>query len=222
MIQILELCVVNFFGHYFLDHLPNNPKHNFGILTPDLLRNFTPNLYNKNLLYHLSDYDWQIGVNKHFERDKHFHQSIFFKTIYDSCHDITQNIFYEIEAPRFYFALHVLIEMILDKVLISQNETKLHEFYGQLELCKPDIHNLLDQINHQNPSLFLDKYNRFLESKYLFKYLNNSGIVYGLNRIYIQVNAYNQEWNEKQKNELEKLVSVLELSIQENITKLNS
>jgi hypothetical protein len=222
MIQILELCLVNFFGHYHLDHIPNNPKHNFGILTPDLLRNFTANLYDKNLLHHLSDSDWQIGVLKHFERDKHFHQSIFFKETYQACHEITKNIFQNTNIPRFYFALHVLIEMILDKVLINEDENKLHEFYKQLELCKPEIPSLLELINHQNPNLFLERYNRFLESKYLFKYLNDFGIVYGLNRIYIQVNAYQLEWNEKQKNELEKLVSIIEFTIHENITKLYS
>ncbi len=222
MIQILELCHVNFFGHYFLDHIPNNPKHNFGILTPDLLRNFTANLYDKNLLHHLTDSDWQTGVIKHFERDKHFHQSVFFKETYESCHEITKNTFQKTGIPRFYFALHVLIEMILDKVLISEDESKLHEFYEQLELCKNEIPNLLEQINHQNPSLFLERYNRFLESKYLFKYLHDSGIVYGINRVYIQVNAYQLEWNEEQKNELEKLVSIIELAIRKNITKLNS
>lgn len=218
---MLELCLVNFFGHYHLDHIPNNPKHNFGILTPDLLRNFTPNLYDKNLLNQLKDSDWQKGVIKHFERDKHFHQSIFFKATYQSCHEITKSTFQKIKIPRFYFALHVLIEMILDKILINQDQTKLHEFYEQLELCQNEIPNLLEQINHQNPNLFLERYNRFLESKYLFKYLKNTEIVYGLNRIYIQVNAYQLEWNEIQKIELENLVPTIESAIQENITKLN-
>jgi hypothetical protein len=222
MIQILELCHVNFFGHYFLDHIPNNPKHNFGIITPDLLRNFTPNLYDKNLLHHLKDSQWQSGVIKHFERDKHFHQSTFFEETYQTCHEITKNTFQKNQIPRFYFALHVLIEMILDKVLISQDENKLHEFYEQLELCQNEIPNLLEQIKHQNPSLFLERYSRFLESKYLFKYLNDSGIVYGFNRIYIQVNAYQYDWNEEQKNGLEELVPIIESAIQENITKLNS
>ena len=222
MIQISELCNVNFFGHYYLDHIPNNPLHNFGILTPDLLRNFTANLYDKNLLHHLRKSHWQIGVLKHFERDKHFHQSVFFKETYQSCHETTKNTFQKCNIPRYYFALHVLIEMILDKVLINQNENKLHEFYNQLELCKEEIPQLLEQVNHQNPNLFMERYNLFLESKYLFKYQHNSGIVYGLNRIYIQVNAYQIEWNEKQKKELEKIVTIIELTIRDNIKKLNS
>lgn len=222
MIQIRELCLVNFFGHYHLDHKPKNPKHNFGIITPDLLRNFTPNLYNKNLLHHLIDSDWQEGVLKHFERDKHFHQSLFFKDTYQSCHEIVKSTFEKNQIPRFYFALHVLIEMILDKVLINKDQAKLHEFYNQLELCKDEIPQLLEQVNHQNPNLFMERYIRFLESKYLFKYLDESGIVYGLNRVYIQVNAYALEWNENQKNELEKIVSVIEVAIQKNITKLYS
>jgi hypothetical protein len=98
MIQIRELCPVNFFGHYHLDHISNNPKHNFGIITPDLLRNFTPNLYDKNLLHHLKDSDWQAGVIKHFERDKQFHQSVFFKETYNDCHEITKNTFQKNEA----------------------------------------------------------------------------------------------------------------------------
>jgi len=222
MIQIRELCPVNFFGHYHLDHIPNNPKHNFGIITPDLLRNFTPNLYDKHLLHHLKDSDWQSGVIKHFERDKYFHQSIFFKETYHACHEITKNTFQKNKIPRFYFGLHVLIEMILDKVLISQDENKLQEFYEQLKLCKDEIPRLLEQVNHQNKNLFLERYLRFLESKYLFKYLDSSGIVYGLNRVYIQVNAYHFDWNIEQKNELEALVPIIESVIQQNITKLNS
>jgi hypothetical protein len=91
-----------------------------------------------------------------------------------------------------------------------------------LELCKNEIPELLEQVNHQNPNLFLERYNRFLESKYLYKYLDNSGIVYGLNRVYIQVNAYQLNWNEEQQKELENLVSIMEFKIQENTTKLNS
>lgn len=214
---------MNFFGHYFLDHKINNPIHNFGLLTPDLLRNFTPSEYDKKLIHKkLLNKDWENGIQLHFQRDKNFHTSIFFDLVYNACHEFTKSKFQEAQIPRFWFALHVLIEMVLDKVLIQQDENKLDQFYEQLTICIPEIPDLLKQVNHSNTKLFLDKYQRFLDSKYLYKYLESEGIAYGLNRIYFQVNAYNEDWNKIQKQNLIEVILLIENTILLNITKLNS
>ena len=198
-----DICNVNFFSHYYFDKLENNPIHNFGLLTPDLLRNFTPNLYDKKKI-HLETLaeDWKMGIHQHISRDQSFHNSEFFKAVYNESHESVKSCFQTLGIPRYWFALHVWIEMLLDKVLIQENTEELHQFYDELNQIKNHIPDLLQQIDHQNIEQFQHRMNRFLESKYLFHYKEHSGIIYGLNRVYIQVKASTVEWNSDQRDAL--------------------
>ncbi len=214
---------MNFFAHYYFDKIDNNPIHTFGLLTPDLLRNFTPNDFDKKLLIHPNNHEiWQLGISKHFLRDKDFHNSEFFKLTYNECHDTIRETFKECEIRRFWFALHVIIEMILDKVLIQQNKKELDLFYSELAISIDHIPSLLLQINHQNTDLFIARMNRFIESKYLEKYLENEGIVYGLNRIFNQVGADKTDWTETQFSKLTSLVTYIEIRVEKNLNLLRS
>jgi len=216
--NIADICNVNFFSHFHFDQLENNPIHNFGLLTPDLLRNFTPNQYNKKKLNELNtQLDWHVGIQKHFARDNNFHKSKFFDSVYNDCHAKTKILFQSLEIPRFWFALHVWIEMLLDKVLIQNSPSKLSTFYTELELVSEHLEALLSQIDHSNIHEFEVRFNRFLESKYLFHYQEHSGIVYGLNRVFIQVKAENKDWNDFQKEKLISLSVQIEESIRNHI-----
>lgn len=211
---IADICLVNFFSHFHFDQLENNPIHNFGLLTPDLLRNFTPNQYNKKKLNELNtQLDWYVGIQKHFNRDNNFHQSKFFDSVYTDCHSTTKILFQNLEIPRFWFALHVWIEMLLDKVLIQKNPSELSKFYAELELVSIHLEPLLSQIDHTNIQDFQLRFNRFLESQYLFHYQEHSGIIYGLNRVFIQVKAENKEWTDFQKDNLINLSIKIEESV---------
>ena len=206
---------MNFFAHYYFDHKPSKPIYNFGLLTPDLLRNFTPNDYNKHLLVHPTQHSpWFEGISQHINRDKSFHHSPFFDAVYKNCRENCKSVFEICKIPRFWFALHVVIEMILDKVLIQQDNEKLSQFYLELETVKPELPVLLGQIEHQNIPLFEQRFDRFLESKYLYKYQESHGIIYGLNRVFIQVGASNREWNETQYLQLTHLVNHIEREIE--------
>jgi hypothetical protein len=63
--------------------------------------------------------------------------------------------------------------MILDKVLIQKSNGLLNEFYLELSESIEHIPALLLQINHQEVDTFISRMNRFIESQYLFKYLEN-------------------------------------------------
>ncbi len=216
-IRNVDICFVNFFAHYHFDQIENNPIHNFGLLTPDLLRNFTPNLYNKKKLHHLDLHnDWQLGIQKHILRDHIFHQSPFFKVVYDNCHTSVKNAFQKQEIPRFWFALHVWIEMLIDKVIINQHKEKLDIFYQELASVQTHMPTLLTYIDHQNIEQFQQRMNRFVESKYLFHYQEHSGIIYGLNRVFIQVKAIKTEWTEDQQKSLYEISETIEKSVIKN------
>lgn len=214
---------MNFFAHYYFDKLENNPIHTFGLLTPDLLRNFTPNDYDKKRLQHPEiDTFWHLGISKHFLRDKNFHNSDFFTSTYQECHETIKSTFEACEIRRFWFALHVMIEMILDKVLIQKNTNELDQFYIELKESILHIPTLLPQINHVNINQFETRMNRFIESQYLYKYMENNGIVYGLNRIFNQVGADKSEWTSAQYFKLNELVEYMEIKIEKNLILIHS
>jgi hypothetical protein len=205
---------LNYFSHYFFDHHPDSSEFNFGLLAPDLLRNYSKDSYNKSKVAHSSSIynkltstpnssitllDFFNGMETHLERDKSFHNSVFFESVYQEIHPTIESAFKKASIPRFWFALHILIEMQLDQFLIRSFPEKLNTFYTNLsQLSESTILKILQAVDHQEPTKFIDGFNRFLEVKYLQKYSDHSGIIYGLNRIYQQVGIQKQEWTTQQ------------------------
>jgi len=227
---------LNYFSHYFFDHTPNQLEFNFGILAPDLLRNYSKDAYNKGKIAHASTIYTKLtndtnsspeivnffkGMESHIERDKSFHESTFFNSVYQASHKVLETSFKNARITRFWFALHVLIEMQLDQYLIHKHPQKLKQFYSDLEQLPSDtLTRLLQSVEHNNPEKFLLGFNRFLESRYLYKYTDNQGIIYGLNRIYHQVGISKEEWPKETYHLLEPALVSIYSSIEENIDKL--
>lgn len=205
---------MNYFSHYFFDHRPDSSEFNFGLLAPDLLRNYSKDSYNKSKVAHSSSIynklintpnssitllDFFKGMKTHLDRDKTFHHSTFFENVYQEIHPKIESAFKRTLIPRFWFALHILIEMQLDQFLILSYPEKLKAFYDNLsQLSESTILKMLQAVDHQNPTKFINGFNRFLEVKYLQKYSDHSGIIYGLNRIYQQVGIQKEEWTKEQ------------------------
>lgn len=205
---------MNYFSHYFFDHHPDSSEFNFGLLAPDLLRNYSKDSYNKSKVAHSSSIynklintpnssiillDFFKGMITHLERDKSFHNSVFFESVYQEIHPTIESAFKKASIPRFWFALHILIEMQLDQFLIRSYPEKLNAFYENLsQLSETNTLKILQAVDHQNPTKFIDGFNRFLEVKYLQKYSDHAGIIYGLNRIYQQIGIQKQEWTTQQ------------------------
>lgn len=217
--SIIFDSVVNFFSHYFFDHSKSDSVYNFGLLTPDLLRNFTPSAFNKNLLTHSQLTEaWKNGIHQHINRDKLFHNSLFFQSVYSENRELALTTFKNANLPKFWFALHVLIEMILDKFLIQKNNQLLHNFYNELESVTPKIPNLLTEIEHKEIDIFLKRFEGFYTHQYLFKYQSHEGITYGLNRIYNQIKLSSVDWTAAQFTQLRVLTEKIELSIENHIS----
>jgi hypothetical protein len=184
------------------------------LLAPDLLRNYSKDTYNKKKVSHsiltlnkllnsqngsIHLKDFFLGMDTHIQRDKSFHESIFFNSVYNDTHPIIEEAFNKALIPRFWFALHVLIEMQLDQFLIQSNPKTLDLFYSELnQLNAQMLEDFLHSIDHQDPLKFKSGFQRFLDSQFLIKYTEHHGIIYGLNRIYHQVGIQTQEWNANQ------------------------
>lgn len=190
-----HLCVVNYFAHYFFDQQPQNVHYNFGLLAPDLLRNYSKNQYSKSAIHQscLRDDEFSKGMCQHLKRDQYFHDSEFFHCVYNEIHSDAQKAFQASAIPRFWFGTHVMIEMILDSVLIELHSDILHQMYLDIEASMYNISTHLKIVAHQNQQQFTSGMDSFLQSRFLFKY-KSDGLIYGLNRVYRQVGADTEDW----------------------------
>lgn len=182
---------MNFFAHFLLDHNPTTPVYNAALIAPDIIRSFSPdnkrynweNIHNQPNISTLLQ-EFSSGCLQHIQRDKYFHDSPMFHEIYQNCRQDWRQISQEIELERFWFSLHVTVEMIIDKIFISNNLEKLNEFYFTMSSHETSYMNILQELHFPNLEIFQNRYQRFCESQYLFHYQQPEKIAYALHRIH--------------------------------------
>lgn len=208
---------MNFFSHFMVDHQIHKPSYNVALIAPDLLRNFTP----KHCKFPFSTYremcapegsnpnpnlfDFFTGCLQHIQRDKQFHQSEFFQNTYQLLRDPWRETCLNYDIPKYWFSIHVLVEMMLDKYFIDNNLEKLHLFYNQLSSERNTYEKALNFMSHPTPDLFLERYSNFCEKQYLFHYQEFGRIAFALHKVYQQVGLPTQWYDENETHIVEKI-----------------
>lgn len=178
---------MNFFSHYYFDRT-EQASFNTGLILPDLLRNFlNVRLPVLDLNFGIETPENEIlkGCLKHIERDGSFHQSEFFvQSNAQLIKMIKDNGFAE-QLPRYWFLAHIMVELCLDAVLIERDVNLLHKFYNDLgETHKnPSLAKFISFLGEEKTEVFLSKFGRFLEARYLFSYTDSSRMAFALNMI---------------------------------------
>ncbi|MBC8343875.1 MAG: hypothetical protein ISR55_11320 [Bacteroidetes bacterium] len=179
---------MNFISHYYLDGEDGNPYYNFGLILPDLMsiQKRGWKVTDSDHLSSISEYDIQIlkGVLQHYELDALFHQSNFFTkhTKYiKSLFKVTQ---IETERNRKHFLSHILLELVIDRVIIKNEEHILDLFYKDLD--QVDIIKIGELFHREDPELiksFCNFFDKFRSKRYLYKYTSNEAIIFVLNKV---------------------------------------
>lgn len=186
---------MNFLGHFVIDHQEGKSLYNAGLLGPDLIRNASKGQFKPNWKEGLHPEDWLKGGRQHLQRDAWFHQHPFFQLVYSENRDEVREVFQSVQLPRFYFGLHVAIEMCLDKALLSLYPQAAQHMYRDLESSLPQISEWLHE--HKFPQAIAGV-ERFIESRYIEKYQADSDLAYGLMRVYRQTGASQTDWSSEQ------------------------
>jgi hypothetical protein len=216
---------MNFFSHFLVDSIPGNPTYNAALIAPDLFRHFLSknNRFDWKKIIHQPQYapenlkNFCQGSIQHINRDALFHQSDFFETIYQN-HRTQWEKLHETEGvQRWWFTLHVSIELIIDKLLIENNLDNLVFFYSTLENETKTYLEFLDIVEHPEKEKFITRFNRFKESQYLFHYRNMEGILYALFKIHeslkIPTPWYNTGTNKTLLAALQSIETTIELEV---------
>ena len=190
---------MNFFSHFFVDFQPQKPAFNAALIAPDILRNFSPS----QSKFHFDHFqqitskgqsqedpilnDFFNGCLQHIQRDKEFHQSALFQEIYQLQRSNWQLMCPKLKIPRFWFTLHVVIEIMIDSYLINNNLEKLQLFYTNLESQQETYRKALKLMGHDQIDHFMERYTRFYTNQYLFHYQDLERVGFALHKIHEQV-----------------------------------
>ena len=122
---------MNYFSHYIALPKLDNAYLTLGSILPDLLRDSKPNYsflgnYNSANENHVQ---LAKGMLHHIEIDRLFHNSTFFETHTKSISKTIRDN-EKISIGRYtYFLAHLLLELYIDKIFITQMPNELDRFY---------------------------------------------------------------------------------------------
>lgn len=180
---------MNYFSHYYFDHIKGNHYYNAGLVLPDFARS-AAGAKNINIqlkfdkLNQPDFYNLNKGSKTHYSSDGFFHNCSFFK---DS-NQLFEDLFIEHEFPRqgqrLWFISHILFELVLDRVLIRNNRDILDDFYTSLK--RVDLQIVIDflaESGKDGTDKFTKFWEGFLKAQYLQYYLVDDKLVYSLNRV---------------------------------------
>ncbi|MFK7906131.1 MAG: hypothetical protein AB8B69_13450 [Chitinophagales bacterium] len=180
---------MNYLSHYYFDQHDERPHYILGLILPDLIRTFNRERVHKQKVeihWQKPIQNLQEGINKHHHIDELFHSSTFFKSHNKRVFQQLQDVKFEGVTKYTHFVSHVLIEMLLDRFLMQENEQLASTFYYKLN--STEKRNLVAYFN-QFPAVkdnfedFWKFIRRFCNSQFLIDYQEREGIVNRLNRV---------------------------------------
>ncbi|OWY22779.1 hypothetical protein C7N43_02500 [Sphingobacteriales bacterium UPWRP_1] len=215
---------MNYLAHFYLDHTDPRPHFTAGAMLPDLGRSFgkgyriqaiqlPPQTSTQPLLHEVN-----AGVARHHHADKFFHTSAFFRRHFEL---VKSNIYKANlqSIPKYtYFVAHVLLEMLIDRLLMKQHPQLCNHYYNALLQTNTAIIGNYMQLwgmQKKETRQFIGHFELFCTNKYLYHYQTNSGLLYGLERMYRRVMPGSFSENDKQ--QLEACIAVCEQAMEEDL-----
>ena len=154
---------------------------------PDLGRGFVKSFKQTSSI---DDFEFQnlyAGCSKHYEADKIFHASEFFKWGSKVCVDLLKVTPFQELVERRWFIGHVLFEMLLDRILVRHKPKVLSDFYENLNLADTQTLQKFFILNHSvDIEKFMNFFIHFRRVGYIKNYTDNNLFVYSLNRLFMR------------------------------------
>ncbi|MBC7383553.1 MAG: hypothetical protein H7296_11290 [Bacteroidia bacterium] len=179
---------MNYLSHFYIHQKPNDPYFNAGLILPDLGRSFVKTF--KEVLINPADLNLcaiSNGCLQHYEADKLFHGSEFFKWGTLICTEELKDLHFNNVVEKRWFIGHILFEMLLDRLLVRHQPQVLTDFYDQIQLA--DLNQIkeffiLSKVNRKEK--LLQYFNHFRKVQYIRSYIDTNLFVYSLSRVLIR------------------------------------
>ena len=178
---------MNYFAHFFVDHKLGQHEYNTGLLLPDVtrgyLKTFKHDLVHDNTAYS----NFYQGCLAHYRADKLFHGSSFFTEVLALANAALNKANFSEALNRKWFLAHIMAELLIDRILITEYPDLLDEFYNSLQQINDnELHGFLNLYKIEDSPKFFEFFNHFRKVQYIRYYTDNNKFVYSLNRIMIR------------------------------------
>ena len=177
---------MNFLSHYYFERFTAQPEHVLGGVLPDLLKNVNKqyNFFPQRLEEKFFEYDktrWiSEGWYRHVEIDRLFHTSNFF---IEHTHVLRKHLDPLVShlPIRASFLAHISLELLLDHLLLDKQLINPNRFYEHLEnVSYTTIDTYLGILGQIDIPRFFAFYERFLESRYMLRYVEMQNLSHAL------------------------------------------
>ncbi len=208
---------MNYLSHYYADLSYHHPAFALGKVLPDFAR-----IVDKRLRFRLKKLPdsgdevlhlIHLGIRSHYRADAWFHNSEYFKTRTAEIQRILRGLRLEGIRKYYYFYAHILLEMLLDRLLVTEHFPVAQQFYADLDHCPEEwlvryagFHRLGSQTAEELAAVV----SRFRHARYLFDYTRNEGLVFAFNRIIQRAGlpAFSEEDNARLAGSLQEMCDV--------------
>lgn len=195
---------MNFFAHMLLLGADPPPEAVLGSILPDVAKKSGLILNQSWLRAHKATLhpDLAFGIHTHLSGDQLFHDSQLFHWLTGLWHlPLNQSTF---PIKYTFFLKHLVAEMWLDRVLLSQQAQQLHTYYQQLSSLDDSLPELTragmaSDVAHTS---LLNWIRRFYQEQFLFAYLKPHEFAETAARVFTNVT---QQTSKKQ--EVQEMVS---------------
>ncbi len=178
---------MNYLSHYYILKEVDEPAFTLGKVLPDLMRSYGP----AHKIRKATDIpspqnaaEWmRKGVFVHLQTDRLFHNSDFFK---QESTRIRDDILQRIENQRHaYFYAHILLELLLDRLLLSEFPSLADRFYTHLDRVQAaEVDAFFDlRKSELTGQSFLKILDPFRQSRYLHSYADIHDFLFAFSRI---------------------------------------
>jgi len=179
---------MNYFSHFYFDHLTGNHEYNTGLILPDFTRKWIKKrIPEKPDEINIHQQSFAGGWMRHHFSDKLFHASHFFEFHHSLLNEMMKKSDMSDDAERKWFLAHVAFELLIDRMIVKYNRTSLDEFYYSLN--NADRNSLTVFLNLQgmdNADDFFRIFDHFRTVQYIYYYTDNNKFVYSLNKIMLR------------------------------------
>jgi hypothetical protein len=129
-----------------------------------------------------------LGILQHHQDDDTFHRCATFQQLEGELGQEFRKHMPDKHDHRPGFLGHIVVELLLDEVLASRDETLLDRFYAAMELVdEAMIEAAVNQMSTSTTDQLAWFINRFREEKFLYDYANDQSLLMRLNQVLLRV-----------------------------------
>ena len=180
---------MNFFSHA-VDYL-HAPLFMAGTAVPDMLsvidRKVRVRSRGLEPLWYDADPDVveiARGIHQHLKDDRWFHANLTFQQLNLQFSQSLREVNPDDESMRPWFLGHILIELILDALLISQHPGQLDVYYQKMEQVDSAlIQTVINRVARTPTYDFVRFFEAFCKERFLFDYGDDERLAYRLNQV---------------------------------------